>query len=400
MQSRQGRGDRAQLNSIFGIALIIIAAYAGAKLLRRVHFPAVTAYLLAGILIGPRLLNFIPPNLMAASDFISNLVLGIIAFSLGANFKIEQLRTGGKPVLWISVLEAGCAWLVVTIVMVVYHLLSDLPVHPAFVLGAAAAATAPAATVMVIREYRASGPVTEMLLRVVAIDDAWCLIFAALAIAAANAMSMGVFNVRVLFGAFAEIFAALILGGVLGIVLYAAARFIRTVEEVLVVTVGSILLAVGLAMQLHLSPLLTNIAFGFIVANVVKDSDVFFVNLRKIDMVLFLGFFVLVGANLEIGLLPKVGVMGVLYIVFRVIGKFAGVRLGAYISRADAKVGRYLGWGLVPQAGVALGVALSAKTLYPTYGGIIFTTITATTVIYELIGPIAAKYGLRKAGEI
>jgi Kef-type K+ transport system membrane component KefB len=360
----------------------------------------VTAYLLIGILIGPRLLNFIPPRVMGTSDFVSNLVLGIIAFSLGANFRIENIKVAGKPVLWISLLEAGFAWLIVTLVMIFYHMLGNLPLHPAFVLGAAAAATAPAATVMVIREYRANGPVTEMLLRVVAIDDAWCLIFAALAITVASAMSVGVFNARVLLDAVVEIFAALILGGILGIFLYVMARFIRTVEEVLVVTIGSVLLAVGLAMELHLSPLLANIAFGFVVANVVKDGRLFFENLRNVDMALFLGFFVLVGANLEIDLLPKVGVMGLLYIIFRVIGKFIGVKIGSYISGAESKVGKYLAWGLVPQAGVALGVALSAKALYPKYGGIIFTTITATTVIYELIGPVAARYGLRKAGEI
>ena len=359
-----------------------------------------TAYLLIGILIGPRLLDVIPPQVMATSDFLSNVVLGIIAFSLGANFKIESMRAAGKPVLWISLLEAGFAWLIVTLVMVGYHLLHNLPIHPALVLGAAASATAPAATVMVIREYRASGPVTEMLLRVVAIDDAWCLIFSAIAIAAANAMHIGTFSARVLVNAFAEIFAAFILGSVIGLLLRAGARFIRSVEEVLVVTIGSILLTVGLAMRMNLSPLLANIAFGLIVANTMKDSDLFFETLNNVDMVLFLGFFVLVGANLEIALLPRVGLMGVLYIVFRVVGKFVGVKLGSRVSKADPKIGKYLGWGLVPQAGVALGVALSAKALYPKYGGIIFTTITATTVIYELIGPVAAKYGLRKAGEI
>ena len=123
----------------------------------------------------------------------------------------------------------------------------------------------------------------------------------------------------------------------------------------------------------------------------------FFKTLRNIDTILFLSFFVLVGANLDINLIPKVGLMGFLYIVFRVIGKFIGVRLGVWKSHADTRIGKYLAWGLVPQAGVALGVALSAKTLFPEYGTAIFTTITATTVIYELIGPLCAKYGLQKA---
>lgn len=337
---------------------------------------------------------------MGVSDLISNFVLGMIAFALGSNFRIDSMRKAGSPVLWISILEAGCAWLLVTLVMILYFLARQMPIHPALVLGAAAAATAPAATVMVIREYRANGPVTEMLMRVVAIDDAWCLVFSALAIATANALNVGVFNVNVVMEAFLEIFAALILGGVLALLLYFLVRFIVNREEVLVIIVGFVFLAVGLSMRLRLSPLLTNIALGIIVANVAKNSELYFETLRQVDMILFLGFFVLVGANLEISMIPNIGVMGVLYMVFRVVGKFAGVKLGALISNAGSNIGNYLGWGLVPQAGVALGVALSAKALYPEYGGIIFTTITATTVIYELIGPIAAKYGLRKAGEI
>lgn len=337
---------------------------------------------------------------MNASDFASNFVLGIIAFTLGANFSVQAIKAAGKPVIWISVLEAAFAWIIVTLVMVLYHSLNGLPIHPAFVLGAAAAATAPAATVMVIREYRASGPVTDMLLRVVAIDDAWCLIFSALAITTANALRLGVFSSVVLFEAFYEVFAALLLGAGLGAVFYLLSRFIMTVEEVLVIVIGSILLAVGLATKLGLSPLLTNMTFGLVVANIVRNNDLFFEKLRNVDMIFFLGFFVLVGANLEIHLLPKVGVMGVLYIIFRVVGKFIGVRLGSMVSKAGENVSKYLAWGLVPQAGVALGVALSAKALYPQYGEVIFTTITATTVIYELVGPLCTKYGLRKAGEI
>jgi Kef-type K+ transport system membrane component KefB len=383
-----------------GFALIIVCGYVGAKLLRRINFPAVTAYLLIGILIGPHLLNIIPVKVMGASDLISNFVLGMIAFALGSNFRIEGIRKAGSPVLWISILEAGCAWLLVTLVMILYFLARQLPIHPALVLGAAAAATAPAATVMVIREYRANGPVTEMLMRVVAIDDAWCLVFSALAIATANALNVGVFNINIVMEAFLEIFAALILGGVLALLLYFLVRFIVNREEVLVIIVGFIFLAVGLSMRLSLSPLLTNIALGIIVANVAKNSELYFETLRQVDMILFLAFFVLVGANLEISMIPNIGVMGLLYMIFRVVGKFVGVKFGVLISKAGSNIGNYLGWGLVPQAGVALGVALSAKALYPEYGGIIFTTITATTIIYELIGPITAKYGLKKAGEI
>ncbi|MBA7622746.1 hypothetical protein ES703_30129 [subsurface metagenome] len=389
-----------QLNSIFGLAVIIITGYFGAKLLRKIHFPAVTAYLLIGILIGPRLLNLVPLRIISFSDFISNFVLGVIAFSLGANFTLKDMKAAGKPVIWISVLEASFAWIIVTIVMVIYFLLSGMAIHPSFVLGAAAAATAPAATVMVIREYRARGTVTEMLLRVVAIDDAWCLIFSALAIMFASTVGSGNFNLLVIIRSLIEILASLLFGGILGFGFHYFSRFIRTKEELLIVTTGFILLVVGLSIKLHLSPLLTSMVSGVVIANISKDSTLFFETLRKVDPILFLCFFILVGANLEIGLIPEIGIMGLLYIIFRVIGKFVGVKIGAWKSHADARIGKYLAWGLVPQAGVALGVALSAKALYPEYGGMIFTTITATTVIYELVGPLCAKHGLQKAGEI
>jgi Kef-type K+ transport system membrane component KefB len=387
-------------NSILGIALIIIAGYAGAKALRKIHFPAVTAYLLIGILIGPRLLNLIPVQVINASDFISNFVLGIIAFMLGAHFTLKDLKAAGKPVIWISVLEAGFAWVIVTVIMILYLLVNHLPIHPAFVLGAAASATAPAATVMIIREYRAHGPVTNMLLRVVALDDAWCLIFSALAITIASAISIGVFTAGVIMKAFLDIIAAVILGGILGLAFHFITRFVTTKDELLTVTVGFIFLSVGLSITLHISPLLTNMVLGLIIANVSKESTLFFETLSRVDPVLFLSFFVLVGANLEISMIPRIGVLGLLYIVFRVIGKFIGVKLGSMLSHAEKNISKYLAWGLVPQAGVALGVALIAKELYPKYGELIFTTITATTVIYELIGPLCAKYGLKKAREI
>jgi Kef-type K+ transport system membrane component KefB len=377
-----------------------VAGYAGAKILRKINFPAVTAYLLIGILIGPRLLNLIPVQVINASDFISNFVLGIIAFMLGSHFTLKDLRADGKPVIYISVLEAGFAWVIVTVIMIFYLVVNHLPIHPAFVLGAAASATAPAATVMIIREFRAHGPVTNTLLRVVALDDAWCLIFSALAITIAGAISVGIFTVGVVLEAVLEIIAAVVLGSMLGLILHFIAQFVTTKDELLTVIVGFILLAVGLSITFHVSPLLTNMALGLIIANISKDSTFFFESLSRIDPVLFLGFFVLVGANLEISMIPRVGLIGILYIIFRVVGKFIGVKLGSTLSHAEKNIGAYLAWGLVPQAGVALGVALIAKELYPKYGEFIFTTITATTVIYELIGPLCAKYGLQKAGEI
>jgi Kef-type K+ transport system membrane component KefB len=355
---------------------------------------------LIGILIGPHFAGIIPHTVLGFSGVISHFVLGIIAFTLGESFKAKDLRSSGSSVIWISIMEAACAWLIVTGVMIGYHVVSGLPVHPAFILGAAASATAPAATVMVIREYRANGPVTNMLLRVVAIDDAWCLILSAVAISFASAISAGSLRLGTALHAVIELVLSFSFGAAAGIGLGYVGKLIRSREEYVTVTLGFIMLVVGVSLKFNLSPLLTCMIAGIGVTNVSKNSSLFFETVRSVDTVFFLIFFMLVGANLEIAVLPKIGLMGLLYLVFRVIGKFIGVRIGALIGRAEKTVRKYLAWGLIPQAGVALGVALSAKTMYPKYGGIIFTTITATTVVYELIGPLCVKFGLRKAGEI
>jgi len=257
---------------------------------------------------------------------------------------------------------------------------------------------------MVIREYRARGNFTDTLLGVVAIDDAWCLIIFAISLAISQAvythMLAASFLVKVFFNALLSIFGAFVLGGILAILLSIFYRFIRTQTELQIFTLGFIFLNIGLTVWLHLSVLLASMFLGAVLVNAHRYSFKFFDALKCIDSPLFLLFFVLAGANLEMNILPKLGMIGLAYLVFRVAGKVIGARLGAKISGASQSIRKYLGWGLVPQAGVALGVALIAKADFPAVGEMIFTTIIATTVVYELIGPICTKYALQKAGEI
>jgi len=208
------------------------------------------------------------------------------------------------------------------------------------------------------------------------------------------------FLLKVFFNSLLSIFGAFVLGGTLAILLSIFYRFIHTQTELLIFTLGFIFLNIGLAIWLHLSVLLASMFLGAILINVHRYSFKFFDALKCIDSPLFLLFFVLAGANLEISILPKLGLIGLAYLIFRVIGKMTGASLGARISNASQSIRKYLGLGLVPQAGVALGVALIAKNDFPAVGEMIFTTIIATTVIYELIGPLCTKYALQKAGEI
>jgi len=388
------------VNTILGLGFILIAGLFSARLINKIKFPAVTAYLLLGILIGPSILNLTSQELINFSGFISNIVLGLIAFGLGQSFTREFFRNIGRSVLWISILEAVLPWVLVTLS---FFFILKQPFYVALLFGAIASATAPAATVMVVREYKAKGRFTDILLGVVAIDDAWCLIIFALSLAISKAVAFHTSNTfifKVIFHSLIEIIGALMLGGLIACFATLFSKFIRTQTELLIYTLGFILLTTGLAILLHLSVLLANMFLGTVLININKSNLEFFDVLKLIDSPLYLLFFVLAGANLEIGLLKGIGITGIIYIFFRTTGKTVGSVWGGYIVKVEENIRRYLGLGLLPQAGVALGCALIAKNDFPEVGGMIFTTIVATTVIYELFGPLCTKYALQKVGEI
>jgi len=389
------------MNAILSFSFILLVGLLSAKLIGRMKFPSVTAYLVIGILIGPSIFNLISPSLINNSGFISNIVLSFIAFSLGQSFSRESFKRIGRPVLWTSILEACGAWLLTTLS---FWLILKQPFYLSLVFGAIASATAPAATLMVVREYRAKGIFTDTLLGVVAIDDAWCLIIFAISLAIARAvhfhMLSALFLVKVVFLSLLEIFGALILGGGIAWAMKRFSRYIRTQAELLTYTLGFILLNAGLAIYLHLSVLLASMFLGGVLVNIDRESSKFFNSLNSIDSPLYLIFFVLAGASLEIAVLPKLGMIGLVYIVFRSLGKIWGASIGAKIANAGHSVRKYLGLALLPQAGVALGTALIAKATFPEIGGIIITTIVTTSIIYELFGPLCTKFALKKAGEI
>lgn len=388
------------MNTLLSAGLILLLGFIGARLLKYARLPSVTAFLLVGILIGPHVLNLVTVGIFAASDFFSNLVLGVIAFSLGENFRLEEIKKGMKQVMWISLTAALVTWLLVSVAIISYLIIIGQPMYPAIVLGAAASATAPAATVLVIREYRASGFFTEMLLKVVAIDDAWCLMLAALAIAFANAMRAEVFQMTIVFAGIGEIFGALIVGASFGYLFSFLRRFVKTSEEFLVYIFGLILLNVGFSIAIHVSILLSSMMMGIVVINLARENYKFFEVIRTVDAPLYLIFFILAGAHLDFTILYKMGIVGVLYIIFRVIGKVYGAGLGARISKAPKSIENWIGLSLTPQAGVALGIGLVAKSTFPDFGNYIFTVIAATTVIFELVGPLLTKISLIKVGEI
>ncbi|MFC1658019.1 cation:proton antiporter [Candidatus Omnitrophota bacterium] len=389
------------MNAIFSLGIIFLFGLTGARIINKLKLPSVTAYLLLGILIGPALANLVSSDLLSASGFISNIVLGLIAFSIGQNFSGENFRRIGKPVIWISLFEAAGAWVFVTCA---FFFILRQSFYLSLLFGAISAATAPAATVMVVREYKSKGNFTDVLLGVVAIDDAWCLIIFALSLAISKALAAHMNNnlliAKVILKSFLEIGGAFVLGWVMSLAASRFSRYIRSTTEALIYSLGCIFFTIGLSIILHFSVLLACMSLGAGLANIKKINLNFFDIIRTVDSPLYLLFFVLAGANLEIHLLKSIGLMGIVYILFRSTGKLGGVHLGGYVSAASKEIRKYLGFALVPQAGIALGAALIVKSEFPEVGGIIFTIIIATTVVYEIIGPICTKIALQKAGDI
>jgi NhaP-type Na+/H+ or K+/H+ antiporter len=390
------------INTILSLSIILLIGLMSARFIRKIKIPSITAYLLLGIIIGPAALNLVSGSILESSGLISNVVLSFIAFSLGQNFSLERFRRIGKSVLSISIGEVLGAWILVTLAI---WLILKQPFYVALIFGAIAPATAPAAIVMVTREYKARGTFTDTLLGVVAIDDAWSIILFAFCLAVARVLAgTHAFEiVSVLSGVFrasVEIIGALVLGGLLGWLLSKLSKYIVNPSDLLIYTLGFILLNSGLAIYLGLSVLLANMFLGAVLVNINKTSFKFFDSLRSIDSPFYLLFFVLAGANLEMHLLTTVGLLGLVYIFTRLPGEMLGATVGAYISKASVRVRKYIGLGLAPQAGIALALALSVKQTFGDAGAMIFSTIVATTIIYELLGPFCTKYALSKAGDI
>ncbi|MGR3294223.1 MAG: cation:proton antiporter [Candidatus Scalindua sp.] len=389
------------MNTILCIGIILVVAIIAEKLVNYIKIPAITSYILLGILLGPYAFNITGEGLLASSELLSNIVLGFIAFHIGKNFSLESFKKIGKAVISISLFETAGAWIIVTagVYFIAHH-----PFHEAMVFGSIAAATAPATTMMVIRQYKARGSFTEILLGIVAIDDAWGIIVFSLSISIAQIFQVGQFSELAMFlitmQAVGKIILSMILGSIIAILVSRISIYIKKSEHMLTFLLGAILINTGLALFFGFSPLLSNMFFGAVIVNIDKTAFRFFDSLSNIDWPLYVMFYVLAGANLEIGTLPALGLIGSVYIICRVIGKMGGAFVGGISVGAERNVTNYMGLALIPQAGVALGLAMMARTSLPHIGATIFSTIIATTVIYEILGPVATRYALSKAGDI
>lgn len=386
------------MNTLFSLSLAMIVGLLMTRVMKKINLPNVTGYLIAGLLVGPYCLNIFTTENVEGFTVLTNAALGFIAFSIGGEFKLSSLKQLGAKIFLITLFEAVGATALVSTVMI----LLKVDISLALILGAIASATAPAATLMVVRQYKAKGPVTSTLLPVVAVDDAVCLmLFSILSSVAKTLGKGGGFNIKeTLVMPIAEILGSLVIGFAVGFVLSVATKFFLSRANRVSLAVTAVFLGVGLSEMLGLSSLLLCMAIGAAMANFSKVSDAVMECTDRWTPPLFMLFFVISGAEFNFEVFKTVGLIGVLYLVLRSSGKYFGAMLGCALVKTEKNVKKYLGITLLPQAGVAIGMAQLSLTVIPEYGEQIRAVILCATLVYELIGPLLTKTALTKAGEI
>lgn len=388
---------------IVSIALMLICGFVVTRITKRLRLPNVTAYIVAGILIGPYCLNLVPKGVVSGMDFIADIALAFIAFSTGEFFKFDTLKKSGAKVVVITVFEAVLASV---LVFIMSYFVLGLELNFSIVLAALASATAPASTVMTIRQTHARGDFVDTLLQVVALDDVVGLVAYSVAISVALASATGAFHVASVLKPLAVNVLVFLLGGLFGVFLKLLLHK-RSTDNRLIVSVALLFAFCGICAMLDVSPLLGCMSMGMIYINLTGDERLF-QQLNYFNPPILLLFFVRSGLNFDLGALVNTSesigatpllVVGVLYFLVRIIGKYAGAFFGCLVTKKDKKVRNFLGLALIPQAGVAIGLAATgARTLGGEPGKALETIILASSVLYELIGPACAKLSLYLSG--
>ena len=406
--------------TLISIAVAMLAGLLVSRPARALKLPAVTAYLVAGVLIGPfclgRLgvagLGFPTEESIASLGIISNAALGFIAFAIGNEFRLSQLKATGRQATVIGIVQAVTATAAVDIALIVFHFIApeklSLPV--AITMGAIAAATAPAATLMVVRQYKAKGELTDLLLPIVALDDAVGLVIFAVSFGIARAIQSGVVDmVTILAEPIIEIVGSLMLGALMGILLTFVERFFHSRSKRMSLCIVFVFLTVGLSMlefelggvHIGFSSLLVCMMLGTIFCNLCETSEELMERTDGWTTPLFILFFVLSGAELDLSVFrdPIVVLIGVVFLAARAVGKYGGTYLSASWVDCDEKIRKNLGITLLPQAGVALGMSVTAMELGAD-GSLIRNIVLFSVLVLELVGPMLTKMALIRSGDI
>jgi Kef-type K+ transport system membrane component KefB len=389
------------------IGLIIVLAFIGSKLFNRLGIPQIVGFIVTGVALGPSFLNLLPLELSSELLFISEIALGLIGFDIGSHLKVDEIRKIGRSIFAILIFEALGAFILVA--AGVYIFTRDL--NTALMFGAISTATAPAATVDVLAEYDAKGPLTTSLLAVVGLDDALALLLFSLCsgfvenrlTSQATTSIMDILIIPVV-----EIGGSILLGIIMSITLDFLLQKIKGQHDGMAISIGFVFLSVGISITLGMSLILTTMAIGFVLINRSPEHGYRIrYTIEQAGPVLYVLFFALIGARFQLSLIPTMGVLGLIYVSLRTIGKYSGARIGGELGGALPAVSKNLGLGLLSQAGVAVGLAINTGARFITYGPqgealgyLIINVITASTFLVQIIGPICVKLAITRAGEI
>ena len=384
---------------IISLAIMLLVGFLITRITKKFKLPNVTAYILAGILIGPYVLDLIPADIMVGMNFITDVALAFIAFGVGRFLKFSALRGNRKQVLIVTLFESLLAAAIITLTMLYVF---KLPLAFSLILGAIASATAPASTMMTIRQYKAKGPFVNMLLQVVALDDVVALIAFSVCAAVAQALThsgsvnIGVFLLPILYNAI-----AIGIGVSFGFILHKSVHSpTRTKDNRLILAIAMILIVTGFCAAFDISPLLACMALGMTYVNISEDKKLFD-QISSFAPPVFTVFFVLSGMSLDLRALYTAGVIGVVYFFIRIVGKYVGAYVGSAIAGTSPEIRNYLGMALVPQAGVSIGLAFLGQRILPAeMGSLLMTIILSSGVLYEMVGPVSAKAALFLSGDI
>jgi len=393
------------MNLLFLISIAILFGFVGGRIAQRLKLPGVVGYLIAGLFFGPSFLDVFNDKLLEDMNIFAGFALSLVAFMIGSEMRLSTLRELGKSIGVITVLESFGAFLLVA--AGVYLLTGKM--YLALVFGAMAPASAPAGTVAVLQECKAKGRLTNALYAVVGLDDGLAIMIFAVAVAVARfLLTGGDLSVGTLLeGPALEISGSIVLGCVIGAVGGFFTRRLSGSEAVFAVSLGSVLVCAGLAIYLHVSLILANLSLGMVFANMYPVANRrAYRAIKSVTLPIYIVFFFIAGAHLRIALLPSMGLLGLVYVLTRIGGLVGGAFLGAVISKSSPVIRKYLGLGILCQAGVAIGLSLLVSGEFRNLGEegrilavAVVNTVAATTIVFEILGPIAAKFAIVRSGE-
>lgn len=387
------------MNLLLKISIVLFFGIIGGKVARLLKLPNVSGYLVAGLFLGPSFIKFINSYDIKSFSAINELALAVIAFTIGNEFIIKDMLKLGKSLVLITIAEVLGAILVVFFVM--FYIFNQ-PFAFSIVIASMSAATAPAATLLVMKQYKANGPLTNTILPVVALDDVFGIIAFGIAMSLAK-LSIGKVDfsiMQMISGPAIEILGSTILGLVLGVILVTLARKSIGRDELQAISLMAIGMATGISNLIGLSPLLTCIVMGTTLVNTLKNSKRVFDSINDFASPIYLLFFTLAGASLDLNILISVGLIGIAYVLARAAGKMLGAWSSAKALKSDPMVTKYLGLALLPQGGISIGLLVLVNQQLPEFSVPISTIIMFSVLIYEVTGPIFAKIAIQRAGEI